>query len=127
MANIALLRKASGDVVWIGGAVIVLQVAAHARGCRQIVLSALVAISALQLQVRARQWEAALGMIEGGRLPGGGAVADRAICGEPAGDVIRIAGSFVIRHVAGCTGRTRQIKVPVGMTIGALQLGVRAR
>lgn len=53
-------------------------------------------------------------------------MADRAIGWEPASDVIRIGRSFVIRHVAGCAGRTRQIEDPIGMAIVALQLGMGA-
>jgi len=76
VANVALQRKSAGDVIRIGRGLVVRQMAADTRGCRQIVVSALVAISALQLQVPARQREAALGMIEGGRLPGRRAMTD---------------------------------------------------
>jgi len=76
VTNVALLRKSSGNVIRIGGALIVGHVAAHTGRSRQVVVSTLVAIRTLQLQVPTRQREAALGMIERGRLPSGRAVAD---------------------------------------------------
>ena len=124
MANIALLRKSPGHVIRIRCARIVLQMATDTRGRRQIVVSALVAISALQLQVPTRQREAALGMIERGRLPGGSAVANRAVGGKSARRMIRIGRSVVVLHVARRARRARQISA--GMAIAALQLGVRA-
>ena len=95
------------------------------RRC-QVVVSAFVAIGALQLQVPAGQREATLGVIKRGRLPGRRAVADRAVCREPGRRMIRIGRSVVVLHVARRARRARQVVVPVGVAIGALQLGMRA-
>ena len=54
VANIALLRKSSRDVIRIGCALVVIQMATDTRGRRQVVVSVLVAIGALKLQVPTR-------------------------------------------------------------------------
>lgn len=124
VAHIALLRESSGNVIRIGSALIVGHVATDTRRTGQVVVSVLVAIGALQLQVPAGQSEAALGMIERGRLPGGRAVANRAVCGEPSRGMIRIGRRFVILHMARGACRAGEIEVSVGMAIAALQLCV---
>lgn len=105
VAHIALLRKPARDVIGIGGGLIVRQVAADTRRRREIVVSVLVAIRALQLQVPTRQGEAALGMIERGRLPGGGAMANRAVGRKSARGMIRIGGRLIVVHMTRRAGR----------------------
>ena len=100
VANIALLRKSSRNVIRIRSVPIVLQVAADTCCARQVVDSVLVAITALQLRVRTGQRKSALGVVERSRLPSGGAVADRAVRGHPSGNVIRIRRVSIILHVA---------------------------
>ena len=71
------LGKASRHVVGIGGALIILQMAGHARRAAQaeVVVDMAVGAQAWRDGVGAGQWEARRGVIEVGVEPGIGAVA----------------------------------------------------
>jgi hypothetical protein len=73
------------------------------------------------------QRKTALGVIEGCRLPGRGAVTDRAVCGKPCRHVVRIRRVAVVLQMAAHASIAGQAVVPVDMAIAALQLGMRAR
>ena len=98
--------------------------AAHTGRARQVIVPVLVAVAALELQVPTGQREAALGMIERGRLPRRRAVANRAVGGKSACGMIRIGRVLIVLHVARRACCARQI--PVFVAIAALQFCVRA-
>ena len=76
--------------------------------------------------VRADQGEGRVVVVERGGLPGRGTVADIALLGESAGHVVRIRGAIVVLQMATDAGHAGQVEVPVFVTVGTLQFGVRA-
>ena len=120
VADVALLGKSSSHVIRIRRALVILQVATHAGGIRQVVIPVDVTIAALQFQVPSRQRETALGMIKCGGLPGRGAVAHRAVGGKARRYVIRIRRGLVLLQVATHAGGAGEVVVPVDVAIAAL-------
>ena len=82
VANIALLRESHRDVVRITRALKILQVAAHAGGVCDVVVSAGVTLAALERGVRPGQRPTCGGVIEGRRRPVRGGMADLALLRE---------------------------------------------
>jgi len=127
VANLTGLRYACLPVVRIRGALIILQVAGHASGVGQVVVSVDVALRAGRSSMRTSEWEPGVGMVEAGICPRSGVVAGGA-CGRDASlRVIRIGCALVILHVARSTVRVGQIKVSVDMALRTLQSGVCSR
>lgn len=81
---------------------------------------------ALQSGVRAGEREAAQSVVEGGVSPGDRAVADGAIRGESAADVVGIGGLLKIGHVARRAGCRHRRVAAVHMALRAGHLGMRA-
>ena len=69
MTNLALLREAGRRVVRIVRALEVFQVAADASRAAQVVVPVGMALSARHADMRSREREASLGVIESRRLP----------------------------------------------------------
>ena len=88
------LRKTCGDVIRIGGALIILQVATD-TGCAgqiEVVVDVAVGTLARGNGVPAGKRETCRAVIEVRAQPGIGRVAESAVGGEAAGSVIGIAG-----------------------------------
>jgi hypothetical protein len=96
VADVALLREADRNVIRIGRTLEVFEVAANASGRGQVVVAIGVALGALQIGVRTGEREAGSRVVEGGRSPIGGAVADLALLRESAADVVRVRGALII-------------------------------
>ena len=98
MALRAGLGKTCGDVIRIGGALIILQVTADAGGAGQIEVVVDVAVGTLARWngVPAGKRETRCAVIEVHAQPGIGRVAERAVGGEAAGSVVGIAGRLKI-------------------------------
>jgi len=110
VAYLALLRESGRSVVRVIGVLEILQVAGHAQGAEIRKLTARVAGLALQRGVPTRERETTQRVVECGIGPGNRAVADGAIRGESAGDVVRVVCFLEVCHVAGRTrGRHRRI------------------
>jgi len=75
MANLTLLRDPGCDVIRIGSALKILEMARHTHGRRQIEVSVGMALVALQFRVSTRKRETDRIVIETGRLPGGSRMA----------------------------------------------------
>ena len=123
---VAGLRETCRDVVGIGCALEVRQVAAHAcRGADRIVIVD-VTIRALAGRhcVHSRQRESSRGVVERRLHPGAGAVVARlASLRETRGNVVRIRGALEILQVTSYAGRAAQGVVAVDVAIGALARG----
>lgn len=114
VARIIEVRLVAGDASRAGQAV----GAGRAEGC-------VVALNALQRDVRASQGETGGGMVEAGAVPRGGGMALLAGCREPALHVARIGRAVEILHVArGAIGR-RSDELPIDMALGARHADVR--
>ena len=126
VTHLALLREPRCRVVRIVGVLKIFQVARHALRAQIRELPARVAGLALQRGVRPRERKTAQCMVEGCVSPRNRAVADGAIGGEPAGNVVRVGRLLKIRHVArGASGRHRRVAA-VNMALRAGHLGMRA-
>jgi|SRR6476646_8388884 len=79
VANLALLGKPGCGVIRIVCTLKILQMATDASGDGQIVVPVGMALRALHADMRPRQGESRLRVIELGRLPGGRAMADFAL------------------------------------------------
>src|SRR5215467_5049242 len=121
MALVAGLGEIRADVVGIGGALVVLEVAAHAGCGIQAVIVINVAIGALPRgnRVQSGERETRAAVVKGGIGPVGGGVALITGLREIRGDVIGIGGALVILQVAGHTRRTREVVIVVDVAIGA--------
>lgn len=117
VAHLALLRKAGSDVVRIGCAVEILEVARDTQRAQVREHPAHVATLALQRGMRAGKGEAGSSVIESGIRPRGRAVADRAIRGETGGLVVGVGRLQVIRQVTSGAARTLQREVAVDMAL----------
>ena len=127
MALLAGCREAALHVARIGGAVEILHVARGAIGRRSDVLSVNVALRAGHRDVRAGQREVReLAVIESGRIPCVGVVADLARSRETGLGVRRIVGLVEVRHVAAVASRGRIVELPTRVAGGAIQGRVRA-
>ena len=93
----------------------------YASGRGQIKVAVGVALRALQTGMGAGQRKGCIVVIERGRRPGGGAVANIALLRKPGADVIRIGGVLEIGQVTGDTRRAGQPVIAAGVTLAALQ------
>ena len=116
------LREIRRDVIRIGRALKVIQVAGYAGRARQVVVVVDVAIGALARRHRVQSGQRKSGavVIEGCVQPGAGAVALLASLREIRRDVIRIRRALEILQVTGHARRTCQVVVVVDVAIGAL-------
>lgn len=111
-------------MVWIGRVLIIRQVAEHAGGRCQIVISVLriMTIGALPRRhgVQAGEREIDQRVIEGGRSPGNGGMALRAVRREVRLHVVRIRRALKIFQVARNASRTGQVVIVAGVAIDTL-------
>ena len=98
MALLTGLREVRSHVVWIGRALIVLEMAAHAGRCVEavVVVNVTICASARWYRVQAGQREARVVMVEGCVHPVRGVVALLAGLREIRGDVVGIGGALVV-------------------------------
>lgn len=107
MADLALLGYPAGNVIWICGSLVILEMAGNASraGDAEIVVD--VALVALQAGVSATERESQRSVIDAGRLPCGGVVAVLTSLGKAERHMIGIGCLAKIRQVttdAGCRG-----------------------
>jgi len=69
VATLTGLRHSGLHVIGVGGSLIVLEVARHARGDSEVEVSIDVALSARRGDVHSSQWETGLAVIERGVSP----------------------------------------------------------
>ena len=98
VTGIASLREVRRDVVGVRGALVILQVAAHASRSVQavVVVDVTIGAGARRNRVQAGECETCARMVEGSVHPVGGVMACIAGLREVRGDVIRIGGSLII-------------------------------
>ncbi len=108
VTDFTLLGKSGRDVIRIVGALEILEMAAYARGCAEVVVAVGVALCTLHLNVRSGEGKPRLGMVEVGGLPCGRRVAHPALLGHAGGHVVRVGGALKVlqmaRH-ASCRGQ----------------------
>lgn len=126
MATVARGRETTSDVIGVGRALIVLQVAVHAGTAGQLVVAVDMALRALQRRMRAGQRESRAGMVESRAQPVDRAMAILAGLREIGLHVIGIGGGLVILQVARDALRAGQVVIVVDVTLRALQRRVRA-
>jgi len=130
MALLAGLREAGTDVVRIGRALEILQVAIDARRIRirQIVVVVDVALRALHRGMRARQRETSRRVIESRIRPRDVVVALLTGLRETRGHVVRVRRSLEVFQVATDARGIRggQVVIAVHVALGASHRGVRA-
>ena len=126
MANLALLRHSHSDMVGIGSALVVLEVAGHAGVRSEIEISPDVALITLQLGMTTREREADGIVIEIRRLPGAGGMALLASLGKAEGNVVGIACLLKIRQMAADARRRCALIPSTYVTGGAIQGGVHS-
>ena len=121
MAGLAGLREVRGDVVGVGGALLVLQMARHARRGGQVVVVVDVAVGADSRghKVQPGEREPRGGVVERRVQPGGRVVAGLTGLGEIRGDVVGVGGALIVLQVAGHAGRGGQVVVIVNVAVGA--------
>ena len=123
VAGLARRREAGCHMVWIGRALVILQVATDASRAGQIVVIVDVTVRALARWhgVGSRQSETGGGVIELAVGPGYRVMALLAGRREPSRNVVhRRDGSVVIGLVAAYASRIRQVVVIVDVAVGAL-------
>ena len=121
-------REAGLDMVRIGRAVEILHMARRAVGRGPHELPVDVALRAGNVHVRAYQLESReLIVIESGRIPRAGVVADPAGRRETSLCMRRIVGLVKVRHVAAVAGGGRIVEFPARVAGSAIERGVRAR
>ena len=98
VTDFAGLRKSARHVVGILRPLIIPLMTGVTRGAHDVVVVVDVAVGTLSrwYGMPARQRKIYLRVIKGSRLPCDGAMTCLAICGESAGDVIRIRGSLKV-------------------------------
>lgn len=121
MTHLALLWDAGGEMVRIVCALVVLEVAGHASGGREIKISADVALITLQLGMAAGERESNRVVIEVRRLPGAGGMALLASLGKAEGDMVGIAGFLKIWQVATDACRRGTLILSARVTSSAIQ------
>lgn len=121
VADFTCLRKASRDVIWILGVVVVAQVARGAGRAQPRVLPVHVTTCTDLVQVRAGKWKLRLGMIEFCSGPGRSRMTHRAICRKTRGDVIRVRRLVEVIYVARSAIGWRAIETTVDVALRALQ------
>ena len=125
VAHIALLWETCSDVVRAGRALEILQVAAHTCRARQMVVVVDVAGGARRTRMRSCQRETGSGVIERRRLPCACAMANLASLRESLRRMVGISGVLIVLQVARHAGFDRQVEVPAGMALIALQRRMR--
>lgn len=118
--------ESRGDVVRIRSGLVFRLVTGEAVGWSAGVAAVDVATGAGNFGVRTRQRKRSVVVIERGRHPRAGVVADLAIRGEPGADVVRVGGLLEVGLVARDAGRAESGKHAAGVTTGAGQADVRA-
>ena len=119
VAGIASGWEACRCVSRIGGSVPIRRMASVTGSGQSCVVVIHVALCAGNGGMRAGEWERRVVVIERGGSPVCRRVADRAICREAAGHVIRVRSSVVIGLVAGIAGGGGGCVVVVGMALRA--------
>lgn len=127
VADLALLWESCCHVVRIGRPLEILQVTTHTSGVADVVIAVQVALRALHLGVSPSQRKCRLRMIERRRHPGHRGMAKVALLGHASRNVVRIGRPLVILQVARDARCARQVEVPVGVALIALQLRVSTR
>ena len=129
VALLTSLRKTGGGVRRRIRTLVVRRVATDTRSIcrREIVVAIHVTLGALQRGVRAGQRESRGRVIERRIAPRRGGVALLASLRDVRGHVIRIGGALEIGEVAADASGIRrgQVVIPIDVTLGALQCGVR--
>jgi hypothetical protein len=105
---------------------VILLMAREAGRRREIEVSVGVALIALQLRVSARQREANRIMIEAGRRPGRGRVAELAGLRQPQREMVRVARLLVIGEMAAHAGGGRAFVFPAYVASRAVERRVHA-
>ena len=125
VAGFASLWETLLHVIRIRRALVILQVARHARGLRQVVVVVDVTIHAGARRdgMLPGQREASLRVIKLRRRPGTRCVTGFASLREALLDVVRVRRALVVLQVAGHASRLRQVVVVVDMAIRTLTRG----
>ena len=126
MATLAGLRQAGLYVIGVSCALIVLEVAGHARSHSQVEVAVYMALRARGGDVHAGQREAGLAVIEGGIGPRSRVVAGGAGGGDSGLRVIGVGCALKILHVAGSTVGWSSGKLSVHVALGTGHGGVGA-
>jgi len=121
VAEIASLRESGGNVIRIGGRLIILQMAIHASRAGEIVVVVDMAIGALPGRhgVAGRQGKSDGAVIELGVQPVVGSMTAIARGGEVGCDVVRTLGRLEIGGVAGRASRGHRLELAGGSTLVA--------
>ena len=121
MALIAGLREIRGDVIRIGGALVILEVTGHARRAVQAVVVVDVAIGAGSWRncVQPCERESSAVVVERCIRPGRGVVALVAGLREVRGDMVRVRRALIVLEVAGHARSAVQAVVIVDVAVGA--------
>ena len=93
----------SGGVIRIGSGLVFLEVARITSSAQGGVLATCMALDASSGRVCASERELGGAVVEGGRYPRRGVVAQRAILRESAGDMVRTLGGLKLAQVASAT------------------------
>ena len=124
MADFTLLWKSRLNVIRVGGAVEILQVAGGTGGAVQAVVAIHVALRALQRDVRPGQREAGRCVIKDRVRPGRSRVAGITGLREAGLGVIRVSRALVVLQMAGRARAAGQGVVPIDVALCARQAGV---
>lgn len=127
MANFTGLRNPRSHVIRIRRSLEILQMARHASGRGQVVVSVHMTLSALHRNVGSGKGESCLRVIESCRHPCCGGVADIASLRNSGGHVVGIVRSLIVPQVAPHASGRRQIEVAICVALVALQVRVSSR
>ena len=126
VADLAGRGEPGGDVVWVDGRLVNLQVTRRAL-CGDVgELVVHVALRALRVGVGAGERESRGGVIESGTEPVAGGVAQGTIRGNARRSVIGVGGGRVFLGMAPVTGCRRAREAVAGVATGAIQRGMHA-
>jgi len=117
VANLALLRKSSGDMVGVGGTVEVRQVAGDASCAESGKHAAGMASRTGQRGVESSQRKCSLGVVEHCSCPGSRSMTDRAIGRKARSRMVRIIGLVVVGQVTGGAIFRRTGKAPIHVAL----------
>jgi len=126
VADLALLREPCRDVIRVGRALEVLQVAPYAGRARQVIVPIHVTQRALHLGMRPAQRKPRLRMIERCRLPSRGRMADLALLGHPSRQMVGVGRALIILQVTRDARRSGQVEIASLVALVALQLRMPA-
>lgn len=126
MANVALLREADRDMVWIGGLLKIGEVATDARRIGDVVVSVDVTLRALDRGVGASKRPACSGVVKRRGGPVRRRMTNLALLRKPCRGVIWIVRALIILEVARYASCVGDVVIPVDMALHALHLCVRA-